>query len=64
MQPLCQILERVDREVSAGLAPEFATLRRRCSPADAHAIMTFRLGYPTAAGRRGLGGAAADVVLT
>ncbi|MEY9964154.1 nitroreductase [Streptacidiphilus sp. MAP12-16] len=49
MQPLCQIPERVDRETSAGLAPDVTEAVAAMLPADSHAIMTFRIGYPTAA---------------
>ncbi|HYN72839.1 MAG TPA: hypothetical protein VES60_10085 [Nakamurella sp.] len=48
MQPLCQIPERIDRETSAGLAPEFGDAAAGMLPAGSHAIMTFRIGYPTA----------------
>ena len=46
-QPLCQIPERIDRERSAGLAPDFGPAFAALLPADRHAIMTFRIGYPT-----------------
>jgi hypothetical protein len=48
MQPLCQIPERIDRETSAGLDPEFGDAAAGMLPAGSHAIMTFRIGYPTA----------------
>ena len=48
MQPLCQIPERIDRETSAGLDPEFGDAAAGMLPAGRHAIMTFRIGYPTA----------------
>ena len=46
-QPLCQIPERIDRERSAGLAPDFGPAFAALLPAGRHAIMTFRIGYPT-----------------
>jgi hypothetical protein len=48
MQPLCQVLERIDREQSAGLPADFSTAMAAMLPAGKHAIMTFRIGYPTA----------------
>jgi len=47
MQPLCQVLERIDREQSAGLPADFSTAVAAMLPAGRHAIMTFRTGYPT-----------------
>ncbi|GIH21729.1 Tat pathway signal protein [Acrocarpospora phusangensis] len=49
MQPLCQIPERIDRERSAGLPPEFTTAAATLFPPGLHPLMTFRIGYPTAA---------------
>jgi hypothetical protein len=49
MQPLCQIPERIDRESSAGLSPDFTNAMAAMLPADTHAVMTFRIGHPTAA---------------
>ena len=46
-QPLCQVPERIDRESSAGLAPDFGPAFAALLPADRHAVMTFRIGYPT-----------------
>jgi len=46
-QPLCQIPERIDRERSAGLAPDFGPAFAALLPAGRHAIMTFRIGHPT-----------------
>ena len=63
MQPLCQIPERVDREVSAGLPTQFGTAVAAMLPANAHAIMTFRIGYPTAAAPPSPRRPAVDVVL-
>jgi nitroreductase len=64
VQPLCQVPERIDREVSAGLPPQFgvamsALLRPGWSP-----IMTFRIGHPTADALRSPRRPAGDVVLT
>ena len=64
MQPLCQIPERIDREVSAGLPTDFGTGFAAMLPAKTHAVMTFRIGYPTAAGPPSPRRPAADVVLT
>jgi hypothetical protein len=47
MQPLCQVLERIDREQSAGLQADCTTAMAAMLPARRHAIMTFRIGYPT-----------------
>ena len=48
-QPLCQVPERIDRERSTGLTPDFGQALAALLPAGRHAIMTFRIGYPTAA---------------
>lgn len=47
LQPLCQVPERIDRESSAGLAPDFSARMAELLPVDGHAVMTFRIGYPT-----------------
>jgi nitroreductase len=47
LQPLCQIPERIDRESSAGLAPAVSNAMAAMLPAGVHAIMTFRIGYPS-----------------
>jgi nitroreductase len=47
MQPMCQVLERIDREQSAGLQTDCTTAMAAMLPARRHAIMTFRIGYPT-----------------
>ena len=48
MQPLNQVVERADREQSAGLAPNFSNSVAAMIPDDGwHAIMPFRIGYPT-----------------
>jgi nitroreductase len=62
MQPLCQIPERVDRETSASLPPDFTTAVAAMLPAGTHPIMTFRIGYPTVAALLSPRRPAADVV--
>jgi nitroreductase len=47
LQPLCQVLERIDREVSAHLTPEFTQAMVELLPSGRVAVMTFRIGYPT-----------------
>lgn len=47
MQPLNQIEERMDRERSAGLTPEFTNAMTRMLPAGWHPVFSFRIGYPT-----------------
>lgn len=64
MQPLCQIPERVDRETSAGLAPEFTDAMAGMLPSGSHAVMTFRIGYPTAPSPLSPRRPVADVVTT
>ena len=64
MQPLCQIPERIDREVSAGLPADFGSAFDPMLPAKTHAVMTFRIGYPTAAAPPSPRRPATDVVLT
>jgi len=50
MQPLNQVLERADRELTAGLTPEFGTAVAALLPhPDLHPVMPFRIGYPTVA---------------
>lgn len=46
-QPLCQTLERIDRERTAGLPPEFSTELGALLAGRGHAVMAFRIGYPT-----------------
>jgi len=48
-QPLCQIPERIDRERSTGLVPDFGPALAALLPAGRHAIMTFRIGHSTGA---------------
>ena len=63
MQPLCQIPERIDREASAGLAPDFTTATAAMLPAARHPIMTFRVGHSTTAALRSPRRRAGEVVL-
>lgn len=62
VQPLCQILERVDRETAAGQSPVFTTAIAAMLPPDRHAIMTFRIGYAHAAGLKSPRRPADDVI--
>ena len=60
LQPLNQMCERVDREIQIGIEPIIGNAVRALVNDDSwHAIMPFRLGYPTqkvnASPRRGLG---------
>jgi nitroreductase len=64
MQPLCQVPERIDRERSAGLPPDFSSAMAAMLPASQHAIMTFRIGYPTSDALRSPRRPAAAVMLT
>jgi nitroreductase len=49
VQPLNQVVERAEREVSGGLVPEFARALTALAPdPDREALMPFRIGYPTA----------------
>jgi nitroreductase len=64
MQPVCQVPERIDRERSAGLAPDFTDAMAVMLPARSYAIMTFRIGYPTSAALRSPRRPATEVVLT
>ncbi len=48
MQPLNQMAERADRERSLGIAPRFGHVLDELAGDSAwHALMPFRLGYPT-----------------
>ena len=64
MQPLCQVLERIDLERSAGLPADFSTTMAAMLPARSHPIMTFRIGYPTSNALRSPRRPAADVILS
>jgi hypothetical protein len=46
MQPLAQSVERADRELSAGLEPEFTNALEATVP-DHQVVLPFRIGYPT-----------------
>jgi hypothetical protein len=60
---LCQVLERSDREKSAGLPAVFTTAMAAMLPARRHALMTFRIGYPTTDAQRSLCRPAKEVTL-
>jgi len=64
MQPLCQVPERIDRERSAGLPADFTSAMAAMLPARSHAIMTFRIGYPTSDALLSPRRPASDVTLT
>jgi nitroreductase len=64
MQPLCQIPERIDRETSAGLRPEFTDAIAPMLPPGSHPVMTFRIGYPTARSPLSPRRPAADILTT
>jgi hypothetical protein len=64
LQPLCQIPERIDREASVGLAPEVTAPMAAMLPAGVHAIMTFRIGYPSTDARLSPRRPVTDVVRT
>jgi hypothetical protein len=64
MQPLCQVPERIDREVSTGLPTDFGDAFAAMLPSKTHAVMTFRIGYATAAAPPSPRRPATDVVLT
>ncbi len=48
IQPLNQVLERIDRERSGGLSPQFTDAMAGLLPTGWHPLMAFRIGYPTA----------------
>jgi nitroreductase len=64
MQPLCQVPERIDREQSAGLPADFSSAMSAMLPQGRHAIMTFRIGYPTSEALRSPRRPATEVILT
>jgi hypothetical protein len=64
MQPLCQVPERMDRERSAGLSPDFTTAMTAMLPTHWYPLMTFRIGYPTKDALRSPRRPATEVVLT
>jgi hypothetical protein len=47
LQPLNQVLERVDREIAAGLAPKFGSSIAELVPAERDGVIAFRIGHPT-----------------
>jgi hypothetical protein len=47
MQPLNQVLERADRERTAGLDATFGRAMAALTPAGWETLMPFRVGYPT-----------------
>ncbi|MBE1493928.1 nitroreductase [Amycolatopsis lexingtonensis] len=47
VQPLNQVLERMDRESTAGLPPRFTDATAALLPSGWHPVMAFRIGYPT-----------------
>jgi hypothetical protein len=63
LQPLCQVPERIDRETSAGLPTDFTRAMAALLPSGTHAIMTFRIGHPTATALLSPRRPAHDVVL-
>ena len=64
MQPMCQVLERIDREQSIGLQTDCTTAMAAMLPARRHAIMTFRIGYPTTDALRSPRRPAKEVMVT
>jgi nitroreductase len=47
IQPLNQVSERIDRERTAGLAPDFTQAMADLLPTGWQPVMAFRIGYPT-----------------
>jgi nitroreductase len=47
LQPLNQVLERVDREIEAELEPTFGSSITELVPAERDVVMAFRVGHPT-----------------
>jgi hypothetical protein len=65
MQPLNQVVERAERERTAGLKPEFGTALEQLLPERGWAaVMPFRIGYPAAAALRSPRRRAAEVVMS
>jgi hypothetical protein len=65
MHPLNQLPERADRERSQGAASRFASaLEQLVGNASWHALMPFRLGYPTVAARASPRRGVNEVLLT
>jgi hypothetical protein len=61
LQHMNQITERIDRESTTGATPTFAPRFAAMLPADAHPLLTFRVGYPVRAARPTPRRSAADV---
>lgn len=47
MQPLNQVEERMDREQSTGISPQFTDAMARMLPPGRHPVFSFRTGFPT-----------------
>ena len=47
LQPLNQVIERVDREATSSLGSRFSDALSALTPAGWQAVMAFRIGYPT-----------------
>ncbi len=62
LQPLCQILERADRETTTGRPPDFTEAIQSMLPAGSSPVMTFRIGYPVATSLASPRRPAADVI--
>jgi hypothetical protein len=62
LQPLNQVFERADREVSAGLAPVFSRAVDGLSPGGSHGVTAFRIGYSESAAALSPRRAAEDVI--
>jgi hypothetical protein len=63
MQPLNQAVERADREQTAGLGRVFSEAVAAMIPQAWHAVMPFRIGYPTVEGLENPRRPAEDVVV-
>jgi hypothetical protein len=63
MQPINQIEERVDRERTAGLAPDFTDAVAALHPPGRSAIFSFRIGHPTTQALRSPRRPATDVLV-
>lgn len=64
MQPLNQVEERIDRERTAHLLPEFTSALAVMLPIGWHPVMSFRIGYPTTTALRSPRRPAESVVRT
>jgi len=64
MQPLNQTVERAEREQTAGLAPTITNgLTTLLGSSAWHAVMPFRIGYPTSDGLKSPRRPAGDVIV-